>query len=170
VASPIARPRRAPAGFEEFWRAAYRRLLAAVMYAGAAEDVAHDAVAAAMEEVLRRWDSIDDPFAYAQRAVVTHFIKDEMGPRRVAGRVIARGAVAGEYEDSRLTLWEDGQWVGQLLASLPAAQRDVMALIVDEFGPAEVARLLGKNPAAVRQNLRAARRRLQLALSGEERP
>lgn len=138
------------------------------MYAGAAEDVAHDAVAAAMEEVLRRWDRIDDPFAYARRAVVSHFIRDEMGPRRVAGRVIECGAAAGEYEDSRLTLWEDTQWVGQLLGSLPSAQRDVMALIVDEFGPAEAARLLGKNPAAVRQSLCAARRRLRLTLNGEE--
>lgn len=170
MAAPTARPPGAPAGFEEFWHAAYRKLLAAAMYAGAAEDVADDAVSAAMEDVLRRWDKIDDPLAWARRAVVNHFKRDEMRSRRMVGRVIERGGVTGEYQDPGLTLWENSQWVGQLLASLPLAQREVMALIVDEFGPAEVARLLGKNPAAVRQSLCAARRRLQDALGEEESP
>jgi hypothetical protein len=78
VPSPIKLPRRAapPAGFEEFWRAAYRRLLAAVLCIGATQDETHDAITAAMEEVLRRWGEISEPLAYARRAARTHFFKE----------------------------------------------------------------------------------------------
>ncbi len=53
----------------------------------------------------------------------------------------------------------------ELLEQLPPAQREVMACIVDDLRPAEIAELLGKNPAAVRQNLSAARRRLRKYLA-----
>jgi DNA-directed RNA polymerase specialized sigma24 family protein len=67
-------------------------------------------------------------------------------------------------EDTGLTIWEDKQWVTQVLASLSPAQREVMAFIVDDFTPGEVAALLGKTPAAVRQNMCAARHRLARGL------
>jgi DNA-directed RNA polymerase specialized sigma24 family protein len=55
----------------------------------------------------------------------------------------------------------------QLLNALPPAQREVMAFIIDEFEPVEIAALFGKTPAAVRQNLRAARQKLKSAVKGE---
>ena len=48
----------------------------------------------------------------------------------------------------------------QVLKSLPPAQREVLACMIDEFTRQEIARLLGKTEAAVRQNLHAARMRL----------
>jgi DNA-directed RNA polymerase specialized sigma24 family protein len=60
-----------PAGFEDFFRDAYRKLLAAAMYLGATRDEAEDAAASAMMEVFRRWDEISDPLAYARKAATS---------------------------------------------------------------------------------------------------
>ena len=48
----------------------------------------------------------------------------------------------------------------QLLESLPPAQREVLACMIDMLTPQEIAQLLGKTEAAVRQNLCAARKSL----------
>jgi DNA-directed RNA polymerase specialized sigma24 family protein len=56
----------------------------------------------------------------------------------------------------------------QLLDSLAPAQREVMALAIDEFTPAEIARLLGKTAVAARQNLHVARTRLTLTLLDQD--
>jgi RNA polymerase sigma-70 factor (ECF subfamily) len=64
-------------------------------------------------------------------------------------------------------LWEDGQWVIQLLESLPPKQAEVMVLVVDGLAPVDIAGLLGRTPEAVRQNLMEARKRLKRALELE---
>ena len=158
----------APPGFEDFFRGAYRKLIALVMYLGATKEEAEDAVAASMAEVLRRWEEIGDPLAYARTATRSNFIKEKTRPARLISRLIERGEVSCGYQDAGLTVWEDGQWVKQLLDSLPPAQREAITGFMDEYNHVEVARLLGKDPAAVRQNFRAARQRLRLALG--ERP
>jgi RNA polymerase sigma-70 factor (ECF subfamily) len=155
-----------PSGFEQFYRTAYREVLKTAMYVGATEQEAADAAAETMEEILRRWEEIGKPLAYARRAVVNNFLKDRTrGPERIRRRLAERGEVTPEAEaGTGLTQWEDRQWVTQLLEALPMAQRVVMAFIIDGFTPAEVASLLGKNQAAIRQNLRAARQRLAQTL------
>jgi RNA polymerase sigma factor (sigma-70 family) len=80
---------------------------------------------------------------------------------------LAEGRREGQT-DRELTVWEDQQWVRQLLESLPPMQRTVMALVVDEFTPAQVAEMLGKTPAAVRQTLRSARKHLKGKLREED--
>jgi DNA-directed RNA polymerase specialized sigma24 family protein len=60
-----------------------------------------------------------------------------------------------------MTIWENWQWVNQLLSSLPPAQREVLTYVVKGFKPAEVAILLGKTPASVRKNLQLAVERLR---------
>jgi DNA-directed RNA polymerase specialized sigma24 family protein len=67
-------------------------------------------------------------------------------------------------------VWEQQEWVTMLLKSLPCAQREVLACAFDSFTPREIARLLGRTDAAVRQNLYAARKRLAsyLADAGRE--
>lgn len=62
--------------------------------------------------------------------------------------------------DPGLLVWEQREWVTLLLKSLPPAQREVLACMVDMFTPQEIAQQLGKTEAAVRQNLCAARRKL----------
>jgi RNA polymerase sigma-70 factor (ECF subfamily) len=158
--------------FESFFHAYYRDLLKIAMYVGATKQEAEDAVMATMEELLRRWGQIDSQFAYARRAVVSNFLKDKTrGLDRVRHRQVERGDAPPEAdEDPGLTAWEDRQWVIQILESLPPAQREAMAFIVDSFTPVEVASLLGKTPAAVRRNLCDARHRLRAALRQGHEP
>lgn len=166
VSVPVMLPAAvSPGAFEEFFRGAYRKLLTVAIYLGATESEAEEAVASAMEEVFRRWREIGNPLAYARKATVSNFLKSKSRHNRLIRRLIERGEGAGHYEDAGLTVWEDRQWVAQLLNALSPAQREVMAAVLQEFRPAEVAQLLGTTPAAVRQNLLAARRRLVQSLN-----
>lgn len=136
------------------------------MYAGATRQEADEATAAAMREVLRRWGELDDPLAYARRAVVSNFIKERTrNLDRVRRRQVEHGAGTAEgRSDANLTVWEDREWVLQMLRSLPPGQRAVMAFIVDGFTPTEISVLLGRSPEAIRQSLHDARLRLKAAL------
>ena len=159
-----------PQEFIRFFRAEYRRLMVTVMSVGATREEADEAAASAMEEVLRRWDRIEAPLAYGKRAALSNFFKEkERGLDRIRGRLM-QGAEAQRdgAGDAGLNVWEDTEWVMQILSSLPPAQRDVLALAVDGFALAEVARLLGKTGDAVRQNLHAARTRASLALLDQD--
>jgi RNA polymerase sigma factor (sigma-70 family) len=148
--------------FGEFFRDAYQPLVRDVIFAGATIDEAEDAVAAAMVEVLKRWDAIGNARAYARRAAINNMIKSrQRGLSRISERLIERGDVMTDGDlDPGLLVWEQREWVTLLLKSLPPAQREVLACMVDMFTPQEIARLLGKNEAAIRQNLCAARRKL----------
>ena len=153
--------------FEEFFRGAYQPLVRDVIFAGWSLEEAEDAVSAAMAEVLQRWDSIQNPRAYARRAAISNAIKDkERGPKRVQERLIQQGDIPPGHEpDPGLMVWEQQEWVRLLLKSLAPAQREVLACMVDMFTQQEIAQLLGKTEAAVRQNLHAARKRLTTYLA-----
>jgi RNA polymerase sigma factor (sigma-70 family) len=157
------------AGFADFYQTNYRELIKTAMYAGATRQEAEDVVSITMENVLQRWAEIDHPRGYARRAVISNLVKEKTrGLRRVRQRQAEHGLGSREKsEDAGLTVWEDRQWVRQVLDSLPDAQREVMALIFDGFAPSEVAALLDKTPGAVRQNLCAARQRLRVTLREE---
>jgi RNA polymerase sigma-70 factor (ECF subfamily) len=155
-----------PAEFGDFFTTHFRTLTVVVMAIGATADEAEEAAASAMEEVFRRWDQIATPLAYGKRAALSNFKKEkERGLDRIRER-LAQGAEARRdgANDDGLNVWEDRQWVMQFLSSLPAAQREALALVVDGFTPAEIACLFGRTPEAVRQSLRGARSRLQAHL------
>jgi RNA polymerase sigma factor (sigma-70 family) len=79
---------------EEFFRSSYRPLVRDVIFAGAHHDEAEDAVSAAMVEVLERWDTIENPLAYARRTAINHAIRTrQRGPSRIAGRLVERSNV-----------------------------------------------------------------------------
>ena len=163
------RPHGPPPEFASFFHVTYRELLRIAMYVGATRQEGEDAVMATMEDLLCRWTSVRDRFAYARRAVVSNVLKEKTrGPDRVRRRQIERGDFVREAcEDRRLNAWEDWQWVGQMLGSLPPAQRRALTFIIVGFTPTEIARLFGKTPEAVRQSLCEARRRLTTALQQE---
>jgi RNA polymerase sigma factor (sigma-70 family) len=148
--------------FGEFFRNAYQPLVRDVIFAGATPEEAEDAVAAAMVEVLKRWDEIGHPRAYARQAAINKMYQSrQRGLGRLRERLIERGDVLAEGGlDPGLLVWEQQEWVTLLLKSLPQAQREVLACMVDMFTPPEIAGLLGKTEAAVRQNLCAARKKL----------
>lgn len=144
------------------------------MYMGATNEEAEDATEAAMIDMLDRWETIRKPTAYARTAVMREVIKQ----RAHSQRFVPLSDEDGEHlgggdrdpgQEEQLTVWEDSQWVRDLLNSLPPRQQEVMALIVDEFRPTEIAVLLGRDPAVVRQNLMAARNRLRTAVSEQRK-
>src|SRR5262249_61123587 len=99
-----------------------------------------------MTEVLQRWDTIRHPRAYARRAAISNLIKNKQrGSQRIQERLIERGDVPLEHDmDPGLTVWEQREWVTLLLKSLPPAQREVLACMVDMFTRQEIAQLLGQ--------------------------
>jgi RNA polymerase sigma factor (sigma-70 family) len=153
--------------FEKFFRSAYQPLVRDVIFAGGSPHEAEDAVSAAMAAVLRRWDVIEHPHAYARQAAISSLIKDKTrGSQRIVDRLVQRGGVRSEHDlDQGLMVWEQREWVMMLLKALPPAQQDVVACMVDMFTQQEIAQLLGKTEAAVRQNLCAARKRLKSYLA-----
>ena len=157
-----------PEGFCDFFRASYRPLVRDVIFAGGHHDEAEDAVSAAMIEVLERWDTIENPQAYARRSAINYAIKNrQRGLLRITERLVERGDVPLEGDlDPGLLVWEQQEWVTLLLKSLPPAERQVLACVVDAFRPQEIALLLGKTEVAVRQNLHTARKRLARRLGG----
>jgi RNA polymerase sigma-70 factor (ECF subfamily) len=151
---------------EDFFRRHYRDLIKITMFVGANEEQAKDAVAGALVAVVRSWDRIDDPLRWATRAAINHFYKEKTrGPERLRSRLMEKGAGTAEgADDHQMSVWEDRQWVNQMLASLTPKQAAVMTLLIQGFTPTEIADLLGRTPEAVRQNLLQARRRLQKAV------
>lgn len=167
ISVPLSKPRATPPlGFEGFFREHYKPLLQFLMYVGATRHEADDAVASAMAELLRRWGEVTDPAAYARKAAMHNFIKTKtrdkdrthLRPERDESSELVPDA--GAY-DPALSVWEDWQWVRQLLDSLPPTQRAVMSLIIDGYPATKIAELLGKTSDTVRQNLRLARLRLR---------
>jgi RNA polymerase sigma factor (sigma-70 family) len=85
---------------------------------------------------------------------------------RIRERLIQRGDVQPEHHlDPGLAAWEQQEWMTLLLKALPPAQRKVLACMIDTFTLQEIAQLLGKTEAAIRQNLCAARKRLRSYLA-----
>jgi RNA polymerase sigma factor (sigma-70 family) len=159
---PQSAPKMPPAT-EEFYRKTYPRLLRyAIFVASGNVHDAEDAVSAALLEVCSRWEKIENPAAYARRVIINNLSKGMQGGlRRTCERQIQRGDYPRPSQDPNLTVWEDWEWVMQLLRSLPPAQRKVLACMIDEASTREIAELLGKTDATVRQNLHAARTRLK---------
>jgi len=157
----VAAPAR-PDTAEDF-AVCYRRempgLVWFVMSLGASAEEAADAAQSAFAAAFTVWETIRYPAAWlrrvAQRAyyrqAASREIPVETAPDR-PGPLSVTGAV--EFRD-------EAREVLAALAELPARQRQVMAWYVDGFSPAEIARQLGIDPAAVRQSLAKARKNLK---------
>lgn len=73
---------------------------------------------------------------------------------------VARQGPTTVPASARLELAEETQVVLHGLRQLPLLQRQVLALIYDEFSYAEIAQIMGMSQAAVRKNAERARRRM----------
>ena len=150
-----------PQDFAHFYASSYRAVLAATLAVGGSLPEAEDAVQEAMKDLLPAWERVTSPYSYVRTAAVRHLIRARRRDRGLTGRAVACHTGQPDRDPGEgVTLWEDREWVTQFLLSLPMAQREVIALLVDEFSPGEIATLLGKSEDAVRQNLYATRRRL----------
>lgn len=163
VVQALSQPARVTA-FAEFYRARYVEALRVVMYAGASEEQGREAVQQTMLEVFQNWERIDKHWPWTRTAVVNTFIKAKQRDIQRVHLTACAGHATPAGDDPAMTVWEDTQWVENLLDTLPPAQREVMVYIVGGWRPAEVALLLGKAPATVRKNLQLARDRLKSEL------
>jgi RNA polymerase sigma factor (sigma-70 family) len=157
--------------FSSFYREQLRRLVAYLIYQGATTHLAADLAQDAMTTAYRRWPEITSPRAYvytvAGRAFLRHVLE---GPDLPVGEVPEPAVVLPRPEDAEA--WLQEQQVIEVLRALPPRQRQVLALTIDGWTPAEIAGLLGIDPAAVRANLMKARRNAgeHRRRTGEEAP
>lgn len=154
-----------PAEFAAVYRAQFAALVRHVMFHGAAVDEARDAAQAAFEQALPVWPSIRVPRAWLRTVAVRAFLRSSV-PETPTDAIPDR---AGRFSAAvRVELGEQERAVYAALLALPVKQRQVMAWSFDGFSPAEVAEVLGEDPAAVRQNLHRARQNLKRQLGISE--
>lgn len=149
--------------FEAFWNAHYRYFLRTLMAVGATLDDAQDTIHEVVDKMLRNhtWSTLTtNPKAWVRQAVIHTYYDRQKKWRRDAVAVKNLPPPPGSYVDHGANVWEDWQWVKQQLCVLPPAQREVMELVLIDMTTAEIAELLGKTPATIRQNLAHGRRRL----------
>jgi len=143
--------------FARFYQGHIARLVGYLIYQGAAAHLAADIAQDAMITAYRRWAEIKSPKAYtwtvAYRAFIRYALND---PELPAEEIPEPALLLPRPEEAEA--WLQEQHIIHVLRALPPRQRQVLALTIDGWTPAEIAELLGLEPAAVRSNLKKARR------------
>jgi RNA polymerase sigma factor (sigma-70 family) len=120
-----------------------------------AADAAHNAFV----ELFTNWDTVRSPRAWLRTVAFRQMLRQNASaeyPLDVLGQ--EPGTVPAS---ARLELREETRAVLRGLCQLPLAQRQVLALIYDEFSYDEIAQIMGISQAAVRKNAERARRRMR---------
>lgn len=171
AAPPAERRALSPIEFSSFYRGAYRDLITQAMYAGANKTEAEEAANVTMAEALKCWARIEDPQAWARKAVVTNFVKakkrDQERIRRQKRDYLVTRALRG---DEVFDLLIEQQYIDELLAHLTAPQREVMELVVEGHRPVDIADMIGISFDAVRQRVLGAGKRLRPLLDKDQAP
>lgn len=159
-----------PQDFLDFYRREFRPLAQAVTAYGATPQEAEDAVAEAMDYILKtgKWPIPRNPFAYARRSALNYFLKSkDRSPQRTARRLVERGHVPHHEgcEDAHLTDLEYREWADEILGRLTPAQREALELVADGHNYKEIARRIGTTPATARKRVEKARSRLKAILA-----
>jgi RNA polymerase sigma factor (sigma-70 family) len=143
--------------FSCFYREHIRRLVAYLIYQGATAHLAADLAQDAMTTAYRRWPEIKSPRAYVYKVAGRAFLRHALdAPELTVGEVPEPASVLPRPEEAEA--WLQTQQIIEVLRALPPRQRQVLALTIDGWSPAEISELLGIDPAAVRSNLMKARR------------
>lgn len=150
-----------PACFDDFFRREYPLLVKVVMAVGGTLEEAHDAVGETMADLWRRWSTVREPRAYARTAVKNCFFKQRKRERAGLEKAVRGGHLTPEADEcAELSVWEDRQWVGQLIGSLPTAQREVVEAVLAGMAVEQIAEVFGRTPATIRRRLERATHRL----------
>jgi RNA polymerase sigma-70 factor (ECF subfamily) len=139
-------------GFADVYKQERSALFRFVRSLGADDHEADDAVQEAFTAAYKRWDTIREPRAYLYTAAMRQYYRADARNRETpaSGRMpepaepLSSGDIA-EFNDLE-------ERVRTAIAALPARQRQVMALTLAGFKPAQIAEQLGSDEAAVRQN------------------
>jgi RNA polymerase sigma-70 factor (ECF subfamily) len=155
-----------------FYREHIGRLVAYLIYLGAPAHLAAELAQEAMTTAYRRWREITSPRAYvwtvAYKAFLRHALHDDA--QQPVAEVPEPTVVLPHPEEAEA--WLLKQQIIEVLRALPPRQRQVLALTIDDWSPAEIAELLVISPSAARSNLMKARRNAAeyLRRFGEENP
>ena len=120
-----------------------------------AGDAAHHAFA----ELFTKWDTVRSPRAWLRTVAFRQMLRQNASAEYPLEAL--RQEPATVPASARLELREETQAVLHGLRQLPLAQRQVLALIYDEFSYGEIAQITGTSEAAVRKNAERARRRMR---------
>lgn len=150
-----------PDDFEEFFREDYGRLIAYLRKSGFEIAAAEDAAAEAMARLMEAWDDVDHARAWVRTAARRYaYHQLERGKRGVEEALWGGWARAGHHDGPESAVLRHEQ-VLFLLATLPDRQRDVMALVFEEYRNEDIATELKISEVTVRSNVRHARKRLK---------
>jgi RNA polymerase sigma factor (sigma-70 family) len=147
--------------FAAFYASEMRPVVRHVIRAVPGADVhrATDAAQAAFIQAYQTWSTIRHPRAWVRTVAVREY-------RRA--RALEREVLTSLLPDQPTAAADDGledralaRAALEAFSKLPPRQREVMSWCRDEFTPAEIARELGIDAAAVRQSIAKARRNLR---------
>ena len=170
VTTGVVDPIEVSPGFEDFFAAEYRSLLALATALCGSRVLGEDVVQDTMFAASRQWpklSSYDDPARWARRVVVRRCsnvrrgrLRESRALERVAGRRETRGVTLPSLE-------RDGFWAA--VRALPRRQRACIALhYLEDLDISEIATTLGIADATVRVHLHAGRHTLAVTLDDTE--
>lgn len=145
-----------------------------VMQMGATWDVAHDITQDALAITYRRWPEVTSPRAFVRTVARRAFINRKRALEWPVGEIHESATLlSGAPLDSTEALAfanADCAILADELGRMPRRQKEVLALTVDGYSPAEIAGILGIEGNAVRVHLHHARAKVRARLKGAEVP
>jgi RNA polymerase sigma factor (sigma-70 family) len=146
------------------YRAHRETLIVHAVVLGAGPGEAEDFVHAAVVSYLRRQlaEPVNDVRAWLRRAINSEIVSQRRKAdvqRRSEDR--AHDLCTPQDDEADYNYWAEAERTASLLSHCPPAQRQVLALILEEMSPGEIGLVLGKRPDNIRKNLQLARARLK---------
>ena len=150
--NPVAGARQAE--WEACYRAEMPLLIRYLMKCFGESDMrdAADAAQSAFAELFAKWSTVRSPRAWLRTVAFRQMLRQPLDYP-----LDAHSEPSVFPASSALELREQEQQVLAALRQLPLAQRQVLALVYDQFSCQEIAEITGKSGAAVRKNIERAR-------------
>ena len=146
--------------WEDLYKAEMPRLVRYLMKCFGDSDMrdAADAAHNAFVELFTKWNTVRSPRAWLRTVAFRQMLRQNASAEYPLD--VLRREPATVPASARLELGEETQAVLDGLRQLPLAQRQVLALIYDQFSYSEIAQIMSISQAAVRKNAERARRRM----------
>jgi RNA polymerase sigma factor (sigma-70 family) len=148
------------AEFIEFFRAEHKKLVRFAIAIGAGGDEAAEIAQVTFVKAFEGWNAIRAPRAWIRRVAVNELTAARQAAKRETPQATLPDMPVPVSTALAVELTDEARQVLAALQALPPRQRQVMAWIIDGFGPAEIARELGVSPESVRQSYAKARKNL----------
>jgi RNA polymerase sigma factor (sigma-70 family) len=123
-----------------------------------AVDAAHSAFA----ELFSKWDTVRNPRPWLRTVAFRYMLRQPAKAERPLDALVREPSVPSD--DVRLEWREEEQRILDALRQLPATQRQVLALLCDQFPYREIAEIMNMSEPAVRKNAERARARMKQIL------